>query len=313
FIAEKCQFQLDELRYEYPDETVPATMTAQHYLCQETWQGAQRRYPGGIPKHVKKQIQQELAIINKLQYEGYFLTVYDIVQFARSRGILCQGRGSAANSAVCYCLGITEVDPESGHLLFARFISQERNEPPDIDIDFEHDRREEVIQYIYQKYGRSHAALTAVVIQYRLRSALRDVGKALTIKSTLIDAVCPLARYCPDATALLALMQEKDIHQLHTPTLLQQWASLAWMLQRFPRHLSQHPGGFVIAHQPLHQLVPLENAAMKQRTIVQWDKDDLDIMGMLKIDVLGLGILGVLRRCLEMLSVRQGRAIALQD
>ncbi|HLR14167.1 MAG TPA: error-prone DNA polymerase [Burkholderiaceae bacterium] len=309
-IARRCQFNLGQLAYQYPRIDLPDTLTPTDYLRQETLEGARRRYPDGIPDSVMQQLEQELSLIAKLQYEAYFLTVYDIVRHARRLGILCQGRGSAANSAVCYCLGITEVDPESSKLLFARFISCERNEPPDIDVDFEHDRREEIIQYIYRKYGRKHAALTAVVIRYRLRSALRDSGKALAMPTELIDRVCQAARHSGSRDELLAIIREQAES---TRPELSWWTDLAWALRRFPRHLSQHPGGFVIARQDLSRLVPLENAAMPNRRVVQWDKDDLDAMGMLKIDVLGLGMLSVLRRCLELMPCQQGHAFRLQD
>jgi error-prone DNA polymerase len=251
-IADRCTFSLDELRYEYPEEVVPAGHTPSAWLRQLTEQGMQRRWPGGVPDRVRRQVEDELSLIAELSYELYFLTVYDIVEFARARGILCQGRGSAANSAVCYCLGITEVDPARMNMLFGRFISRERDEPPDIDVDFEHERREEVIQYIYGRYGRDRAALAATVITYRRRSATRDITRAL-------------GREAP-------------------PRLVE-------ALIGFPRHLSQHVGGFVIARGLLHELVPIENAAMADRTVIEWDKDDLDTLGLLKVDCLALGML----------------------
>src|SRR5690606_32799729 len=238
--------------------------------------------PNGIPDSVTNQLETELSIISDLAYESYFLTVYDIVSFARNRGILCQGRGSAANSAVCYCLGITEVDPHHGNNLFARFISRARNEPPDIDVDFEHQRREEVIQYIYQRYGRDRAALAAVAITYRHRSAIRDTGKALGIHPDHIEPVAKSFQYWSGKKELLEKIHEHGFEAGSRQTRL--WAGLIQTLKGFPRHLSQHPGGFVISHSKLSRLVPIENAAMPDRSVVQWDKDDLDAMGILKVD-----------------------------
>ncbi|MBK4734599.1 error-prone DNA polymerase [Noviherbaspirillum pedocola] len=309
--ARRCRFSLDELRYEYPDELVPPGMSAAEYLRRETWIGAHWRFPAGIPPAVQAQIEHELALIAEMAYEPYFLTVYDIVRFARGRHILCQGRGSAANSAVCYCLGITEVDPARASLLFERFISKERNEPPDIDVDFEHQRREEVIQYIYEKYGRQRAALTGVVISYRLRSALRDAGRALGIDLDLVDAVARAHSRWEGADALARGFAEAGLDP-ETP-LAQQWRQMAWLLLGFPRHLSQHPGGFVIARGLLSRLVPIENAAMENRSVVQWDKDDLDALGLLKVDILGLGMLSVIRRALDFVAQRRGEPFELQD
>ncbi len=310
-VATQCPFTLDELKYEYPDEICPAGFSPETYLRQETYIGAHRRFPKGIPLNVQEQLEHELALIAELHYEPYFLTVYDIVKFARSRKILCQGRGSAANSAVCYCLGITEVDPARGNNLFERFISKERNEPPDIDVDFEHQRREEVIQYIYEKYGRDRAALTAVVITYRVKSTLRDTGKALGIDPMIIDAVAKSYHYWDGRANLAARMAECGLDS-NSPT-TQQWISLAERLLGFPRHLSQHPGGFVISRGPLCRLVPIENAAMADRSVVQWDKDDLDAMGLLKVDILALGMLSVIRRALEYVSEQRGEPFELQD
>lgn len=310
-IAAQCTFSLDELRYQYPHDIAPPGMGLAQYLAQETWAGANRRYPGGIPGNVQAQINTELNLISQLHYEPYFLTVYDIVSYARSRHILCQGRGSAANSAVCYCLGITEVDPAQGNALFARFISAERNEPPDIDVDFEHQRREEVIQYIYDKYGRDRAALTAVVITYRRRSALRDTGKALSINPSIIDQVCKSCQYQEASQSLLEKLQEQGLDT--TDHRIRAWAALAHTLLGFPRHLSQHPGGFVISQGPLNRLVPIENAGMPGRSVIQWDKDDLDAMGLLKVDVLALGMLSALKRALDLLSLKYQRPFALQD
>ena len=302
-IAERCHFNLDELRYEYPEEVVPQGYTAAQYLHEQTWQGAVKRYPAGIPENVSTQIKHELALITELGYETYFLTVYDLVRFAVSRQILCQGRGSAANSAVCYCLGITAVNPANGNALFERFISRERNEPPDIDVDFEHQRREEVIQYLYQKYGRQRAALTGVVTSYRPRSVLRDTGRALGIDAQIIDQVAKSHRWWDGKQNLIHRLLEAGLDAEATITL--QWAELAQALMGFPRHLSQHPGGFVLARGLLSRLVPIENAAMPQRSVVQWDKDDLDAVGLLKVDVLALGMLTVIRRSLEWVAWRR--------
>lgn len=310
-VARRCAFSLDELRYEYPDEIIPRGYTPATYLRQETLAGAARRFPGGTPAHVSEQIEKELALIADLQYEAYFLTVYDIVLYARNNGILCQGRGSAANSAVCYCLGITEVDPRRGNNLFERFISKERNEPPDIDVDFEHQRREEVIQYIYRKYGRQRAALTAVVISYRPRSVLRDTGRALGVDPGVIDAVARAHQWWDSKQEMLRTLGACGLDP--ESQVARQWAALAQTLMGFPRHLSQHPGGFVISRGKLSRLVPIENAAMADRSVVQWDKDDLDALKLLKVDVLALGMLSALRRTLELAGQRRGQPLRLQD
>lgn len=312
-IRERCRFSLDEIRarYQYPREIVPAGMTPMQYLRRETLIGGLRRYPRGIPPKVRDQIEAELSIIAELAYEPYFLTVYDIVNFARRNDILCQGRGSAANSAVCYCLGITEVDPENGNHLFARFISRERNEPPDIDVDFEHQRREEVIQYIYERYGRDRAALAAVAITYRHRSALRDTGKALGFETGIIERVARSFHFWSGKKDLLEKIGEQGLPTGSRSVRL--WAMLAETLKGFPRHLSQHPGGFVICQGNLSRLVPIENAAMPGRSVVQWDKDDLDAMGLLKVDVLALGMLSALQRGLKLVSALRGRPFTLQD
>ncbi len=302
-IAEQCHFSLDELRYEYPEEVVPTGYSAVQYLHEQTWQGAAKRYPAGVPDTVRAQLKHELALIAELGYETYFLTVYDLVQFAVRRQILCQGRGSAANSAVCYCLGITAVNPANGNALFERFISRERNEPPDIDVDFEHQRREEVIQYLYQKYGRQRAALTGVVTSYRPRSVLRDTGRALGIDAQIIDRVAKSHRWWDGKQNLINRLLEAGLDAEASVT--QQWAELAQALMGFPRHLSQHPGGFVLARGLLSRLVPIENAAMAERSVVQWDKDDLDAVGLLKVDILALGMLTVLRRSLEWVAWRR--------
>ncbi|MBN9474163.1 MAG: error-prone DNA polymerase [Bordetella sp. SCN 67-23] len=307
-VARLCTFNLNELQYEYPEELVPAGATPTTYLRDETYAGANRRFPEGIPDKIREQLEKELALISELRYEAYFLTVYDLVRFAKSRRILCQGRGSAANSAVCFCLGITVVPPDDNSL-FGRFISKERNEPPDIDIDFEHQRREEVIQYVYEKYGRRRAALTAVVISYRSRSALRDVGRALGMDLALVDRVAKAHQWWDGRKNLLSRFEECGL-AADSPA-AQLWARLTEQLLDFPRHLSQHPGGFVMSRGPLSRLVPIENAAMPDRSVVQWDKDDLDAVGLLKVDVLALGMLTALRRALEFASQRQQKLLDL--
>jgi error-prone DNA polymerase len=310
-IAEQCTFSLDELRYEYPDELVPSDETASSHLRKETYIGAHRRFPGGIPIAVQEQLEYELSLIAEMSYEPYFLTVYDIVRFARGQDILCQGRGSAANSAVCYCLGITEVDPARGNMLFERFISKERNEPPDIDVDFEHQRREEVIQYIYSKYGRKRAALTAVVISYRPRSVLRDVGKALGVDLSIVEQIAKAHRWWDGKESLAERFRECGMDS-ESP-IAKLWVELSLKMLSFPRHLSQHPGGFVIARGKLSRLVPIENAAMADRSVVQWDKDDLDALGLLKVDILALGMLSMIRRALDLISEQRGERFELQD
>jgi error-prone DNA polymerase len=310
-ILSHCTFSLDELRYEYPDELVPDGFTPTAYLRQETYIGAHRRFQSGIPHDVQAQIEHELELIKDLEYEPYFLTVYDIVRFARSQHILCQGRGSAANSAVCYCLGVTEVDPARGNMLFERFISKERGEPPDIDVDFEHQRREEVIQYIYGKYGRDRAAIAAAVSTYRPRGALRETGKALGVDPQIVDAVAKSHQWFDGKQDLLKRFAESGLNP-ETP-LIQAWASLASQLLGFPRHLSQHSGGFVISRGKLTRLVPVENAAMVDRSVIQWDKDDLESLGLLKIDVLALGMLSAIRRALDLVSDQRGERFEMQD
>ncbi|MFL9957748.1 MULTISPECIES: error-prone DNA polymerase [Paraburkholderia] len=310
-IASRCTFSLDELRYEYPDELVPVGITPKAYLRQETYIGAQRRFPSGIPHSVQGQIEHELELIADLEYEPYFLTVYDIVRFARSQHILCQGRGSAANSAVCYCLGITEVDPARGNMLFERFISKERGEPPDIDVDFEHQRREEVIQYIYRKYGRDRAAIAAAVSTYRPRGALRETGKALGVDPQIVDVVAKGHHWFDTSQDLLKRFAESGLDP--EKPLIQAWARLASQLLGFPRHLSQHSGGFVISRGKLTRLVPVENAAMADRSVIEWDKDDLEALGLLKIDVLALGMLSAIRRTLDIVSQQRGERFEMQD
>jgi error-prone DNA polymerase len=310
-IAGLCHFSLDQLRYEYPDELVPPGHTPASYLRAEAYIGAHQRFPDGIPAAVQAQIEHELELIAELGYEPYFLTVYDIVRFARSAGILCQGRGSAANSAVCYCLHMTEVDPARGNLLFERFISRERAEPPDIDVDFEHQRREEVIQYIYTKYGRERAALAAAVATYRPKSALRDSGKALGVDLAVVEKVAKAHHWFDGKRDLLGRMAECGLDP--AAPLARQWAELALLLLGFPRHLSQHSGGFVIAQGKLSRLVPIENASMDGRSVIEWDKDDLEELGLMKVDVLALGMLTALRRALELVGERRGAPFCLQD
>jgi error-prone DNA polymerase len=307
----RCTFSLEELRYEYPDELVPEGFTPSAYLRQETYIGAQRRFPSGIPYNVQQQIEHELALIVELEYEAYFLTVYDIVRYARSQNILCQGRGSAANSAVCYCLGVTEVDPARSSMLFERFISRERGEPPDIDVDFEHQRREEVIQYIYRKYGRDRAAIAAAVSTYRPRGALRETGKALGIDAQIVDTVAKSHHWFDNSEDLLQRFEESGLDP--KKPLIQAWAKLASQLLNFPRHLSQHSGGFVISRGKLTRLVPVENAAMADRSVIEWDKDDLESLGLLKIDVLALGMLSAIRRTLDLVYERCGERFDMQD
>jgi error-prone DNA polymerase len=307
----RCFFSLDELRYEYPDELVPKGLTPTEYLRQETYIGARWRFPSGILDKIQQQIENELALIADLKYEPYFLTVYDIVRYARSQNILCQGRGSAANSVVCYCLGITEVDPARSNMLFGRFISKERGEPPDIDVDFEHQRREEVIQYIYNKYGRDRAAIAAAVSTYRPRGALRETGKALGIDAQIVDAVAKSHHWFDNSHDLLKRFEETGLDP--EKPLIQAWAKLASQLLNFPRHLSQHSGGFVISCGKLTRLVPVENAAMADRSVIEWDKDDLESLGLLKIDVLALGMLSAIRRMLDLVSARRGERLDMQD
>ena len=325
-ISARCRFSLDELRYEYPDELVPAGKSPAIWLRQLTEGGLAWRYSGAdqyrsspppgpsarppadadpAPTRVRKLIEHELALIGELGYEPYFLTVHDIVRFARQSGILCQGRGSAANSAVCWALGITEVDPALGIMLVERFISRERNEPPDIDVDFEHERREEVIQYLYRRYGRERAALAATVITYRPRSALRDIGKALGIGTDRIERLTRDHFWWDGKSIPPERLLEAGLDPT-SPTITK-LLRLVRTLIGFPRHLSQHVGGFVIARGRLDELVPIENAAMPDRTIIQWDKDDLDALGLLKVDVLALGMLTALRRCLDLVAGWRGR------
>ena len=303
-IAERARFSLDELRYEYPGEICPAGDDPLSYLTRLTMAGAYERYPHGIPDKVEQIIKEELVLIHELAYEKYFLTCYDIVSFARKRGILCQGRGAAANSAVCYCLGITSVDPDRIDLLFARFVSKERNEPPDIDIDFEHERREEVIQYIYEKYGRSRAGLTCEVVTYRHRSAVREVGKAMGLPLEMADNLAKLIHRWNRCVIPAEDMIEAGLNP--HDTLVQTTLALAGELLSFPRHLSQHVGGFIISEKPLIETVPILNASMEDRTIIEWNKDDIEALGMLKIDILALGMLTCIRKALDLVGKTRG-------
>jgi error-prone DNA polymerase len=315
-IAEACRFSLGELRYEYPDEPVPPGKTAQQHLADLTWTGAAKRYPkdlfpNGIPADVVKRLNEELALIERLKYAHYFLTVHDVVAYAREqKNILCQGRGSAANSAVCYCLGITEVNPNESQLLFARFISANRGEPPDIDVDFEHERREEVIQYIYERYGRHRAAICATVIHYRSRRAIREVGKVLGLTQ---DVTAALAKtvwgYGGDDGLPDDHIRQAGLDPANPA--IRQTVEIAGKLIGFPRHLSQHVGGFVLTRGPLDELVPIGNAAMDKRTFIEWDKDDIDTLGLMKVDVLALGMLSCLRRGLDLLREHYGKDHAL--
>ncbi|MBT4832528.1 MAG: error-prone DNA polymerase [Porticoccaceae bacterium] len=308
-IANRCQFSLEELRYEYPNNVVPSHLTPAEQLRLLTEQGAKKRWPKGLSASVRQQIEYELKVIEQLHYECYFLTVHDLVAFARSRDILCQGRGSAANSVVCYCLFITEVSPDQVSLLFERFISTERNEPPDIDVDFEHERREEVIQYIYQRYSREHAALAATVITYRPRSAVRDVGKALGLDPLLIEQLSQSLSWW-DRSGDLQAQFEKAGARGH---MAEHFYNLLQEILGFPRHLSQHVGGFIITKSPISTLVPVENASMPERTVIQWDKEDIEALGLLKIDILALGMLTAIHRCFDLIRSHQGTELSMQS
>jgi len=308
-IVERCRFNLSELRYEYPDETGIDGVPAQEKLERLAREGAARRYPSGVPEKISKQIAHELRLIGELRFASYFLTVNDIMSFARSREILCQGRGSAANSTVCYCLGITDVDPNEIDLLFERFVSSERNEPPDIDVDFEHEKREEVIQYIYRKYGRERAGLTAVVSTYRSRGAMREVGKVMGVPEDVTAALAGMVwGWSSDA---VGAQQVREAGLDPDEPNVRQMLELAHKLMGFPRHLSQHVGGFVITQGPLDELVPIENAAMEDRTVIEWDKDDLNVLGILKVDVLGLGMLSCIHRAFDLIERHYGRRLTI--
>ena len=307
--ARQLNFSLDELRYEYPDEALEDGVSPQDTLIKFTAHGAAQRYPDGVPNNVQKTIAHELNLIAELNYAPYFLTVYDIVQFARSQHILCQGRGSAANSAVCFCLGITEVDPVRGDLLFERFISPERKEPPDIDVDFEHERREEVIQYIYARYSRTRAGLAATVITYRSRSAIREVGKAFGLSEDVVGLLAKSnwgsrSRGITDEEARRAGLDPTDAR-------LAKVLDLTAQLVGFPRHLSQHVGGFILTRGRLDETIPIGNGAMPDRTFVEWDKDDLDSLGILKIDILALGMLSCIRKAFDLVAQHYGERYTL--
>ncbi len=301
-VADRCTFSLKELRYRYPSERLPDGTTSSAWLRRLTFEGARRRYGRVMPRAVVEQIEKELSLIETLDYPGYFLTMWEIVEFCRARGVLCQGRGSAANSAVCYCLGITAIDPVRMGLLFERFLSQERAEPPDIDLDIEHERREEVIQWVYAKYGRSHAAMVANLIRYRTRSAIRDVGKALGLPETALDRLAKLTSSYEDISAEAlrhaGLDPSAPVHA-HLLRLVNE-------IRDVPRHLSIHPGGFLLGHEPVSDIVPIENATMPDRTVIQWDKDDLEALGLFKVDLLGLGALTLLDRAFRLLAVHRG-------
>ena len=308
-IADRCTFSLDELRYEYPEELVPNGTTLPEHLAALTWHGAEKRYPAGIPEKVVRLIKHELLLISEMKYEAYFLTVYDLVRFARSREILCQGRGSAANSVVCFCLGVTSVDPDRIDVLFERFISKERDEAPDIDVDFEHERREEVLQYLYERYGRERAGMTGVVITYRPRSAVRDVAKTLALSNDRIEKLASQLEHVDQSEQMPERVREGGIDP--ESLLGRRLIKLVDTLLGFPRHLSQHVGGMVMSQGPLSELVPIENAAMPGRTVIQWDKNDLDALGLLKVDCLALGMLSCIRRCFDMVKHHHGRELTL--
>ncbi|MCC7039585.1 MAG: error-prone DNA polymerase [Burkholderiales bacterium] len=310
-VAARCRFTLGQLRYEYPDELVPPGQTPTSHLRHLVEAGIARRYPGGVPCAVRELIEKELALIAELHYEPYFLTVEDIVRYARSQDILCQGRGSAANSAVCYVLGITAIDPTRIGVLFERFVSRERNEPPDIDVDFEHQRRETVLQYIYDKYGRDRAALAATLITYRPKSAIRDVGKALGLGLAQVDRLAGTLAWWDGGSVDPARIREAGFDPDHP--LIHKLTTLVRDLVGFPRHLSQHVGGFVIARDLLERMVPIENASMPDRSVIQWDKDDLDALGLLKVDCLALGMLSAIRRALALVSAFRGLPFTMTD
>jgi len=323
-IAKRCHFSLEELRYEYPSEVVPEQLTATEQLRFLVEEGVGKRWPDGISSTIRKQVEYELQVVAELNYESYFLTVHDIVAFARSRNILCQGRGSAANSVVCYCLFITEVSPDQISLLFERFISRERNEPPDIDVDFEHQRREEVIQYIYKKYSRERAALAATVISYRPRSAVRDVGKALGLDALFIEQLSQSMSWWDRQADLQALFQQQGAanqgvcnkgpsNQKGQGQMAEHFFKLLNEILGFPRHLSQHVGGFIITKSPISTLVPVENASMADRTVIQWDKYDIEALGLLKIDILALGMLSAVHRCFDLISDHQQIDLTMQS
>jgi error-prone DNA polymerase len=308
-LADRCRFSLDELRYEYPEELCPPGVSPAEHLARLTWAGARERYPGGVPDKVETLLRRELRLVAELHYEAFFLTVWDLVKFARGRGILCQGRGSAANSAICFCLGITAVDPDRTDVLFERFVSRERDEAPDIDVDFEHERREEVLQYVYEKYGRNRAGIVAEVITYRPRSAVRDVGKALGLSLDRVDRLAKALDHYGDEPNLAARARQAGLDPDSGG--VKQILCLAIQLLGFPRHLSQHVGGFVITRRLLSEVVPIENAAMPGRTMIEWDKDDIDALGILKVDCLSLGMLTAIHKCFDLVSKHHGADVTL--
>ena len=310
-VADRCTFSLDELRYEYPEELVPQGVTPIQHLSDLAWNGAGLRYPNGVPTKVRDLITHELTLIEDLHYEAYFLTVHDLVRFARERKILCQGRGSAANSVVCYCLGVTSVDPSRIDVLFERFISRERNEAPDIDIDFEHERREEVLQYLFDRYGRDRAGMTGAVITYRPRSAIRDIGRALALSTDRIDKLASQMEHVDHAEHFPDRIREGGIDP--DSLLGRRMLELLNSLLTFPRHLSQHSGGMVMSRGLLSELVPIENASMPGRTVIQWDKDDLDALGLLKVDCLSLGMLSCIRRAFDLMEKHHDRSLTLAN
>jgi error-prone DNA polymerase len=312
-IVERCAFSLGSLQYRYPRELVPEGVDAAQHLRRLTEEGLQRRWPASLPDKVRETVEKELKLIAELKYEHFFLTVHDVVQYARNLKppILCQGRGSAANSIVCYALGITEVSPEKAGLLFERFLSKERNEPPDIDVDFEHERREEVIQYVFRKYGRDRTALAATVVTYKVRSAVRDVGKALGLDADLLDRIAKSHAYWDDEAVFRNNLAEQGLHM--DSGVAQRLRLLVGSLLCFPRHLSQHVGGFVISEEPVSELVPVENAAMPDRTVIQWDKNDLESLGLLKVDVLALGMLTAMQRAFVLISKSDGWPVCMDE
>ncbi len=310
-VADRCRFSLDELRYEYPEELIPSGVSPIGHLSGLTWAGAAKRYPDGVPPKIRDLIQHELTLIEELHYEAYFLTVYDLVRFARERGILCQGRGSAANSVVCFCLGVTSVDPGRIDVLFERFVSRERNEAPDIDVDFEHERREEVLQYLFDRYGRDRAGMTGAVITYRPRSAIRDIGRALALSNDRIDKLAGQMEHVDRAEQFPERMREGGMDP--ESKLGHRLLELLNSLLTFPRHLSQHSGGMVMSRGLLSELVPIENASMPGRTVIQWDKDDLDALGLLKVDCLSLGMLSCIRRAFDLIQKHHGRTLTLAN
>jgi error-prone DNA polymerase len=308
-LADRCEFSLDELRYEYPEELCPVGLTPIEHLSRLVWQGARGRYPSGIPPKVRGMLEYELKLVEEVRYEAYFLTVWDLVQYARGRDILCQGRGSAANSVICYCLDVTSVDPVKIDLLFERFVSKERDEAPDIDIDFEHERREEVIQYVYDKYGRDRAGMTATVISYRPRSAVRDVGKALGYSLEEVDVLAKNLENYNESEKLAGRFRESGFNPRAQQA--RQLNALVQQVLGFPRHLSQHVGGMVLTQKPLCEVVPIENASMPGRTVIEWDKDDLDSLGILKVDCLALGMLTAIRKGFDLIRKHRGQKYSL--